>query len=208
MTEERGNISAPGGNMRDVLNGAARGLFQRTWWAIALRGLLGIVLGVVLLRMPGVGLAAFLATLGVYFFLDGILALIATFHAAHDKRSWWPYLLSGIVSIGVGILVFARPAVAALGVLLLISVRCMVTGVVEISTAVALHRSSGSSQWALWLAGLASIVFGGLLLARPAAGIVSLVWLAGIYCLFFGITATITAFQTRSLGKRVLAHMS
>jgi uncharacterized membrane protein HdeD (DUF308 family) len=89
--------------------------------------------------------------------------------------------------------------------LLLIAVRSVVTGGVEISAAVALRRASGTSQWPLWLGGLASIAFGLLIIARPAAGILTLVWLVGIYCLFFGIMETITAFRARSLGERVLA---
>jgi len=205
VEEQRQAAAAYRARERELMQGAAHSLFRSAWWAIALRGLLAIVLAILILGNPGASLVVLLTVLGIYIFMDGLFALVATFHAAQEKRSWWPYLLQGLVSIGVGILVFARPPAAALGLLLLVAVRSVVTGGVEISAAVALRRASGISQWPLWLGGLASIAFGLLIVARPVAGIFTLVWLAGIYCLFFGITEVITAFRARSLGERVLA---
>jgi uncharacterized membrane protein HdeD (DUF308 family) len=187
---------------------AAHALFNRAWWAIAFRGLLGIVIGLLVLTWPGASLAVILAMLGIYLFFDGIFALVATFHAAQDKRTWWPYLLEGLLSIGVGILTFSRPTVVALALLLLISVRCLITGGVELSSASALHKATGESQWALWLGGLASIAFGILLVIRPFAGIAALVWLVGIYALVFGVMALITAFRVRGSVERTLARVS
>jgi uncharacterized membrane protein HdeD (DUF308 family) len=193
---------------RDFVMDAAHGMFQRAWWAIAFRGLLAIVLGLLILTWPGETLSILLAMLGIYLFLDGVFALVATFHAARDERSWWPYLLEGLLSIGVGILVFARPAAAALGLLLLIAIRCVVAGAVEISSATALKRATGTTHWALWLGGLASILFGILLVVRPFAGIQALIWLAGIYCIVFGIMATITAFRVRGAVERTAARLT
>jgi uncharacterized membrane protein HdeD (DUF308 family) len=191
---------------RDSLMYAAHGMFQRAWWAIALRGLLAIVLGVLILSWPGETLAILLALLGIYCFFDGVFALVATFQAAHEQRQWWPYLLEGLLSIAIGILVFARPAAAALALVLLIAIRCIVTGAVEISSASALRRTTGSSHWALWLGGLASLVFGVLILFRPFAGLSVLLWLAGIYCIVFGVMVIITAFGVRGRAERAVAH--
>src|SRR5215471_2791020 len=150
VEERREGFAAQLKAERSDVTQAVHDMFGRAWWAIAFRGLLGIVLGLLILSWPGQSLAVFLAMFGVYMFLDGIFDLVATFHAAQDERSWWPYLLEGLLSIGIGILVFARPTIAALGLLFLISIRCLVTGGVEISSAVALRRSTGKSQWALW----------------------------------------------------------
>jgi len=209
MAEERKEgVQSFHARERDYVMDAAHGMFQRAWWAIAFRGLLAIVLGLLILTWPGQTLSILLAMLGVYLFLDGVFALVATFHAARDERSWWPYLLEGLLSIGVGILVFARPAAAALALLLLIAIRCVVAGAVEISSATALKRATGSSQWALWIGGLASILFGVLLVIRPFAGISALIWLAGIYCIVFGVMATITAFRVRGTVERTAARLT
>jgi uncharacterized membrane protein HdeD (DUF308 family) len=180
-------------------------LLERAWWSVALRGVLGIVLGVVAIMWPHVTLAALLGVLGAYFIIDGVLALVTMFQASRQEKSWWPYLLGGFVSIAVGVMAFTRPAAIAFAILILAAIRCMVTGVVEIATAIWLRRETGRSEWLLWLGGLISIAFGVLLMARPQAGILTLVWLVGIYTIAFGIIATATAFRLRRVATSHLA---
>jgi uncharacterized membrane protein HdeD (DUF308 family) len=174
-------------------------LLERAWWAIAFRGLLGIVIGIVALVWPAVTLAVLLSVLGVYFFMDGIFALVTAFHSARNERSWWPYVLEGALSIVVGILTFTHPVTIAIGVLILAAVRCFVTGTVEIATAIRLRRDTGSNEWLLWLAGFISIAFGVLLVVRPALGVLGLVWMVGLYTIAFGIIITSTAFRLRRI---------
>ena len=48
------------------------------------------------------------------------------------------------------------------------------------------------------LAGILSVVLGVLLIIRPGAGLLSLVWLIGVYALAFGVLLIISAFQFRT----------
>jgi uncharacterized membrane protein HdeD (DUF308 family) len=191
------------GNPEELVDTTAGHLFQRAWWAIAFRGLLAIVLGIVMLTWPGITLSVFIAVLGIYVFFDGLFALVATFHAAHEGRTWWPYLLEGLVSIGVGILAFARPTAVALLLLVLIAVRSIIVGVAEIGTGVSVRKATGRSTWLLWLGGLASVAFGLLLLFYPAAGLLSLVWIAGIYAIVFGILLDAEAFRLKGVVREL-----
>jgi len=177
-------------------------MLERAWWSIALRGLLGIVIGLVAIAWPAITLVVLLAMLGAYFFMDGLFALVTTFQAAREERTWWPYLLEGIVSIAVGILAFTRPATFALGVVVLAAIRSFVTGGAEVATAIVVRRETGRSEWPLWVAGLISLAFGTFLLARPAMGLATLVWLVGFYALIFGIVVTTSAFRLKALGRR------
>ena len=52
----------------------------------------------------------------------------------------------------------------------------------------------------LALAGILSVLFGVILAALPGVGLLSLVWLIGIYALVFGILLIIRAFQFRTAG--------
>ena len=186
-----------------LMDAAAGDLFRRAWWAVALRGLLAIVLGIVMLTWPGLTLAVFISMLGIYLFFDGLLALVTAFHAGGQGRSWWPYVLQGLVSIGVGLLAFARPQAVAFAVLALIAVRAIVVGVVEIATSASARRSLGRSPVLLGLAGLASIAFGVLLFARPVGGLLVLMWMGGIYALVFGVLLDGEAFRLRGAGRRL-----
>lgn len=181
-------------------------LLERAWWAVALRGLLGVVIGLVAITWPRATLTTLLVMLGVYLLIDGALTIGASVRAARAERRWWPYLIEGLLSVVVGALAFIHPAAIALALLLLVAFRCLVTGFVEIATAIWLRRDTGTSQWFMWLAGLASIAFGFILLSRPGASVLTLVWLAGIYTMVFGVLEAITAFRVRGVARRRLTH--
>ena len=53
------------------------------------------------------------------------------------------------------------------------------------------------------LAGLLSVLLGILLFVFPSAGMVSVVWLIGIYAIAAGIISMIFAFRLRGLGHKL-----
>jgi uncharacterized membrane protein HdeD (DUF308 family) len=55
----------------------------------------------------------------------------------------------------------------------------------------------------LILGGLLSILFGILLFVFPGAGALSVIWLIGIYAIFFGISEIIFAFRLRGLRREL-----
>jgi hypothetical protein len=64
-----------------LIDEAAGDVFRRAWWAIALRGLAAIVLGIMMLTAPRPTFSLLVALLGIYVFVDGIFTLVAAFHA-------------------------------------------------------------------------------------------------------------------------------
>jgi len=200
-TSEGRDVIDRGAGAMGLSHATAGELFKRGWWAIVLRGVCAIVLGVVMLSWPGVALAVLIAMLGVYFFLDGLFTMGAAFSAAHRGRSWGPYVLEGLPSVAIGILAFARPTSAALFVVLLIAARAIVVGALEIGTGVSVRKATGHAPWMLWLGGVASLAFGALLFARPGVGLLALVWTAGIYLIIFGIMLDGEAFRLRGAAR-------
>jgi uncharacterized membrane protein HdeD (DUF308 family) len=51
------------------------------------------------------------------------------------------------------------------------------------------------------LSGLVSIVFGVLIAAQPAAWLLVVVWLTGVYAIVFGIMHSVVYFESRSLSS-------
>jgi uncharacterized membrane protein HdeD (DUF308 family) len=191
---------------RTAVPGTAALLFKRAWWAIGLRGALAILLGIAMIAYPGMTLAVFAAMLGFYLFLDGMFTLVATFQAAEEERSWAPYLLEGLISIGLGILALSRPAEALLLVVLMLAARTMIVGAVEIGTGVAIRRQTGRSPWLLWLGGLASVVLAIVLFSRPGLGALALLWIIGVYAIVFGLTLEGEAFRMKERGHQLSAR--
>ena len=133
-----------------------------------------------------------------------MLALGAGFRATRAERRAWPYVVEGIVSLAVGVLAFAHPTAVALAVLVLIALRCLVTGFVQIATGIRFRRTTGRSEWLLWAAGLISIGFGLLILTRPGSGALTLVWLIGAYTILFGILEITVGFRLKGFADRRL----
>jgi uncharacterized membrane protein HdeD (DUF308 family) len=188
-----------GGYRSEIADIGVSGLFKKSWWALALRGVLAIVLAIVMLTWPGRALRVFIATLGVYFFLDGLFTLAGTFHAAEKGHGWWPYVVEGLVSVALGILAFARPHATAWFLLFLVAARAIVVGIAEITTAMAVRRTTGMSAALLLLGGIVSVGFAIVLIASPRFGMLTLVWLTGIYTIAFGIALDAQAFRLRSV---------
>jgi uncharacterized membrane protein HdeD (DUF308 family) len=59
----------------------------RTWWAIALRGLVAVLFGVAAFIWPGLTLTVLVILWGAYALVDGVFALVAAFRAAQMKMT-------------------------------------------------------------------------------------------------------------------------
>ena len=57
------------------------------WWAILIRGLLGVALGIVMFIWPALSLAALVLFFGVYAFIEGVFALVSAACLASEWAS-------------------------------------------------------------------------------------------------------------------------
>lgn len=170
---------------------------RRSRAMLVLRGILAAVVGLIALAFPSKTLGTVVAFVGAYFLVDGAFALVTGFiHLFKKNASAWPYFLEGALSLAVGILALGRPLSFAVGALFLIALRCLGTGIAEIAAGRFFHRETGAAEWPFWIAGLASLAFGIMLLLNPGVGLLTLVWLMGIYALVFGIALFGSALKT------------
>ena len=96
-----------------------------------------------------------------------------------------------------GAIALIWPGVTALALLFVVAFWAIMLGVGEIGGAFA-SRKRGSQAWGWTLAaGILNVVFGIVLLAWPASGILALVWLVGIFTLAGGLTLILLAFRVR-----------
>src|SRR5215468_10930558 len=107
----------------------------RNWWLLALRGVVGILFGIGAFVWPGVTLAALVIVFGAYVFVDGIFSVVAGIGLRRQLRLWWLIILEGAAGIILGLLTFRSPDTTALVLLTVIAAWSIVTGVIEIVTA-------------------------------------------------------------------------
>jgi uncharacterized membrane protein HdeD (DUF308 family) len=171
------------------------------WWRLLLRGLAAIAFGILTWYQPGISLATLILLFGFYSLADGILATWTAFAGRKDDNAWWALLFSGLVGIGVGIVTFTSPGVTALALLFYIAIWAISRGVLEIVAAIRLRKEI-EGEWLLILGGLASVLFGAILIARPGAGALAIIWLIATYAVLFGIIMVALAFRARSFVKQ------
>jgi uncharacterized membrane protein HdeD (DUF308 family) len=185
----------------------ALSLLRENWWAIALRGVIGILIGVVAFLLPLPTMIALVWLFGAYAILDGLFNLVAVWRRGR-ARPWWSMALEGVLGLGAGIISFVWPGLTALALVYLIAAWAVVTGVLEIIAAIRLRREI-KGEWLLALTGVCSLILGVLFAIAPDAGAVALVWFWGAYTAAFGILLIWLSFRLRAHNeefKRQTAH--
>jgi uncharacterized membrane protein HdeD (DUF308 family) len=110
-------------------------------------------------------------------------------------------VFEGIVGIGAGIVTFLYPALTALVLLYIIAAWALLTGVLELVAAVRLRKVIENELW-LVLSGIASVLFGIVLLVAPGAGAVAVVWIIAAYSIVFGVLMLALALRLHGMAQR------
>jgi uncharacterized membrane protein HdeD (DUF308 family) len=168
----------------------------RNWGAIAVRGVVAIIFGILCFVVPGITLRTLVLLFGAYALVDGVFDIIAAVRRRTGDEPWWALLLEGIVGIAAGLVAFLMPRLTALALLYIIAAWAIVTGVLEIVAAVRLRREI-TNEWWLAFSGVLSVVFGVLIMAAPAAGALVIVLWIGAYAVVFGASLLALAFRLR-----------
>ncbi len=175
----------------------------QNWWAVALRGLAGILFGVITFVSPGISLAALVLLFGAYAFADGVLSIVSAVRRRGADR-WWLLVLQGIAGIGAGVVTLLWPGITALALLFVIAAWALVSGALQIAAAIRLRKVI-TGEWLLALGGVLSIALGVLLVLFPGPGALALVIWIGAYAFVFGILLLVLGFRLRGL-KSPRAH--
>jgi uncharacterized membrane protein HdeD (DUF308 family) len=180
-------------------------LFLRHWWVMALRGFITILFGLMALLWPSLTLGILVISFGAFALVSGFLAVVVALGDRGVHERWGVLLLEGLAGFVIGLVTFFWPAITALALLFVIVIWAFVTGILEIAVATWMHRAVGN-EWLLLLGGLASVLFGILLAILPAAGLLALTWLIGLYAIVFGGLLMVLAFQWRSARRKLVAQ--
>jgi uncharacterized membrane protein HdeD (DUF308 family) len=171
-------------------------------WLFVIRGIAAIIFGVIALLSPEIALTSLVLLFAAYAVVDGIASIVMAFRVRDTNNRWWVLLLEGIVSVAAGVIIFIAPLLATVVLttfaLYLIAIWAIATGVLEIITAIRMRKEIENEVW-LGLAGLLSIIFGVVLAFFPGAGILSLIWLIGIYAIIFGVSMIMLAIRIGGL---------
>ena len=175
-------------------------VLAKDWWLLALRGLLGVIFGIVALVMPVTTILALVLLFSAYMLVDGGFALYTAVRAMRRRDSWGMPLIHGIANIATGAIAFLWPGITVLAFVLLLAAWSIVSGCLMIAAAYNVEGRHGRG----WLAfgGVVSLLYGVLMILAPLLGAVVLTWWLGAYSLVFGVALIVLAFRLRSQRDR------
>ena len=179
-------------------------VLARNWWALLIRGIAAVVFGILAFAWPGATILAIGILFGAYAFVDGIFAIVAAVRAAQTQERWWPFVIEGFIGLGVAAITFYDIRVTLFALYLVIAAWAFLTGIFEIIAGIQLRKHIANEFW-LILGGIASLAFGCLLLWRPIAGALAIIWIIGAYAIIFGITMIGLSLRLRSHAQTTAA---
>jgi uncharacterized membrane protein HdeD (DUF308 family) len=172
-------------------------------WSVV-RGVLAILFGIIAMVSP-IGTAVVLAVfIGIFAVVDGIVDLVdAIRHRGTSGVGLRVFL--GIVSLLFGIIILVWPDKTLAFMVILIAIWSILIGALQIISNIGIRKEApGAWVWGV-VAGAIGVIFGILVLVWPGVGLVSLIWLIGIWAIVFGVALIVLGLQVRKAAKPVTA---
>lgn len=175
---------------------AMNDMLANNWWAVALRGVVAILFGIAAFAMPLVTMLSLVVVFAAFSFVDGMFGIIAAVRGARRGERWVWLLLNGILGIAAGAVAIFYPDITVLAFVILVAVWALISGTFMLISAFRLKIDHGR----VWLAigGIASIVFGLLLVVSPYIGALVVTFWTGAHALVLGGTLLVLAYRLRS----------
>lgn len=171
-------------------------------WFELLEGILLVVLGVVSFIRPGYALTGVVVIYGLAAVITGISDII--FYVQVDRHTGFGpmlALISGVLSVMVGVMLMAHPNAGKWILSLLLPVWFITHCVSRLAHLNMLRFLAGNTIYYIKLvANICGLVLGFLLLFRPNLSLLSGAYLIGLYLLLLGVESIITGMSR--LGTR------
>jgi uncharacterized membrane protein HdeD (DUF308 family) len=172
----------------------------RAWgWVLAF-GIITLLTGLAALVWPGRTLIVVAVLFGIQLIVMGIFRFVAAF-ASDDLSGGTRVLLAllGVLSLIIGLYAVRHVLITLLALALLLGIFWVVSGTVELFTALS-HRGMQGRGWTAFM-GILSIVSGIIVLAYPGISLLVLAVVLSIWLLVFGAMQITLAFRIRSLAR-------
>jgi uncharacterized membrane protein HdeD (DUF308 family) len=182
-------------------------LAKKIWIFAIIRGVLAIIFGLIALFSPIATALALAIVIGAYAIVNGVFDIIEAIR--HRGSSSMVLRIGlGVVSILFGILVLVWPGISLAILVIMVGIWAIIIGILQTVSSVG-HRAVPNSGW-VWgiIGGALSILFGILVLIWPGTGVVSIIWIIGIWAIVWGITLIVLGVQLRRAASTTEAGAS
>ena len=171
-------------------------LLDRPWWELVLRGIMIMIFGMLALVYPGLTIAVLVIFFGAFVFIEGIFQMVGSFAVKAENPQWTLMFINGLFNFIIGVIVLAWPGMSALVLLWFIGAWALISGTVQL--VFGLQAPGGSADKGLHIiGGIIGITFGLLAFIWPDATALAIVWMIGLFAIFFGIQLLVLGLLSR-----------
>jgi uncharacterized membrane protein HdeD (DUF308 family) len=179
--------------------------YRRTWWALVLRGLLGVALGVFILWRPMDSVASFALVIAIWALFSGVVQIVHAFDLRSVYSQWWVMLLSGLVSAAFGVAAFYYyPGLSLSFAVVWATWWLFLTGGLAIYVAVQERRLGLPWGWTLAF-GIVAIVTAVVALMNPSATLGAIMGLIAGFAIVSGVVLLVGAYKLSSAKDEIIA---
>ncbi len=171
--------------------------FAANWRALALRGFVAVLFGLVVLFWPGLVFALLSILFGLYALVDGSITSIPALRSPDPGPQRWLPTAEGTVGVISGLLALFWPGLNPVGLLYVIAAWALLTGIIKILTAITLRREV-ESAWLLAGSGALSVLFGAILATLAGSSLPSVAPFIGAFAVVVGLALIVLALRMRA----------
>ena len=167
------------------------------WRLFLAEGIVLLVLGLLAIVVPQIATIAVAVFIGWILLVSGAVGLLATFRMRTAPGFWWS-LISAILGIVAGILLFRSPVSGALSLTVILTVFLIIEGIVSILFALE-HKRELSGRWgAMLFSGLVDLFLAGIIIeGLPGTAAWAIGLLIGVNLVFGGSALIAMALHAR-----------
>jgi uncharacterized membrane protein HdeD (DUF308 family) len=178
--------------------------YRRTWWALLLRGLLALALGLFILTRPLDSIASFALVIALWALFSGIVQIVHAFDLRSLFDKWWLLLLSGLVSAAFGVAaLYYYPTLSLAFAVVWVTWWLLLTGGLAIYAAIVERRLGLSWGWTLAL-GIVSIIAAVFALMSPPVTLAAIMGLIAGFAIVSGVVLLMGALRLTSAKHDVI----
>lgn len=174
------------GNLGSLL-GRGEQMLARIWKLIALRGVVSIGFGIVLLVWPDIGLTTMVTAVGLFAIASGFMSATAAFQmrgsGSTPYRFWTG--VNALLGLVIGVSMLVWPDLSAKGLLYAIAIWAVAVGVIELVAGLVLPLSP-LETFLVVLGGIVMAGFGVIMFVEPGDGAIALLALVAAFALVRG----------------------
>ena len=166
-----------------------------TWQMIVLRGVLGVVLGILAIAWPISTALTFITLFGIWALVDGVSSLVQAFVKPNPGLIRAALGFMGLVGLVAGFFAIFHPISTAVALTWFLGIWLIARGIMELL--LAFSGSSLSPRWLILLSAVTDFVLGVLFALNPGRAALGIATFLGIVALVWGIAYLVAGLALR-----------